>query len=68
MIQIDNILDLLIIVGALSLAAWAALARRGILQPVDRIKMRATAESLLSDSPAETNERHPKPNLDTDIQ
>ena len=43
MIQINNIRDLLIMVGVLSLAAWTALARRGTLRPLDRLKMRTAA-------------------------
>jgi hypothetical protein len=45
-----DILDLVAVTGLLALAALALVARRRIFRATDRIKIRAAAWSLLSDS------------------
>src|SRR4051794_2131014 len=44
-----GLLDILILAAVLGLALFAALARRRILRPLDRTRMRSAAWSLLSD-------------------
>ena len=46
-----DLLDILILTAVLGLAVFAAIARRRILRPVDRTRVRAAAWALLSDVP-----------------
>jgi len=59
MIPINDIFDLLVMVGVLTLAVVAAVARRGIFRRTERVKIRLSDCFAPSDSP---------PNIDRSCQ